>query len=174
MSSYSIEQQYPNQHNFDQPIGYPHRPPGLKIQTRRQSISVDNVQRQSISSNCSSPEINYLRVNCSNLPFRRHSDNAIEPPRILINQPNNSSTSVHLLTSNCNYQSNQSINAGLTVGSNSNQMPKRRHSSVNPTEVKEVKGVSNAYNFFNQARNFAKVGPNWMRSGFTTGRILKN
>ena len=162
MSSYSIEQQYANnQHNFDSPIGYPHRPPNLKLHTRRQSISVDNVQRPSISSNCSSPEINYLRVNCTNLPFRRHSDNAIEPPRILINQPNNSSSSVHLPTSNYNHQSNSNINASLSVGAN--QMPRRRHSSVNPTEVN--KGASNAYNnFFNQATrtiatsaNFAKV-----------------
>lgn len=155
MSSYSIEQQYAsNQHNFDSPIGYPHRPPNLKLHARRQSISVDNVQRPSISSNCSSPEINYLRVNCTNLPFRRHSDNAIEPPRILINQPNNSSSSVHLPTSNYNHQSNSNINASLSVGAN--QMPRRRHSSVNPTEVN--KGVSNAYNnFFNQAKNFAKV-----------------
>lgn len=153
MSSYSIEQQQYNPYNFDQPVSNSHRPVGLKLHTRRQSISVDNVQRQSISSNCSSPEINYLRVSC-NLPLRRHSDNAIEPPRIILNQPNQTSTSsIHISNYN-NYQSNSSVNAtGLSVSAN--QIPRRRHSSVNPQEVN--KGVSNAYNIFNQARNFAKV-----------------
>lgn len=151
MSSYSVENPYPC--NFDQPAysGYQHRPAGLKLQARRQSISVDNVQRPSISSNCSSPEINYLRVNC-NLPYRRHSDNAIEAPRILINHANNSSSSVHI-NANYNYQSNSNINSNLTLGANA--MPKRRHSSVNPQEVKSVS--SNVYNFINQARNFTKV-----------------
>lgn len=146
MNSYSIEK-YPLQHNMDQPIGYPHRPPGLKLQTRRQSISVDNVPKTTaITSNCSSPDLNYLRVNCS-LPFRRHSDNAIEPPRIMINSNNNSSTG---MLNNPTYSPFNGSNPNLSA----NLIPKRRHSSVNP---QEVQGVTNAYSFFNTARNFAKV-----------------
>jgi hypothetical protein len=146
LSSYSMEK-YPLQHNMDQPIGYPHRPPCLKLQTRRQSISVDNVPKSTnLTSNCSSPDLNYLRVNC-NLPFRRHSDNAIEPPRILINSNANSSTGA--LNASGSYGSFN----GSHLNVNANLIPKRRHSSVNPQEVKGV----NAFSIFATARNFAKA-----------------
>ena len=103
---------------MDQPTGYPHRVPCLKLATRRQSISVDDVLKTStITSNASSPDLNLLKVQ-SNLPYRRHSDNAIEPPRILIESSSPSYGSGNLFT-----------------GEETGGLPRRRHSSVNPNEV---------------------------------------
>lgn len=152
VGTYSIENYSPI--TYDSNI-YPLSTPCLKLQGRRQSISVDNVRRQSLNSNCSSPEINHLKVNCS-LPFRRHSDNAIEPPRILINQPNNTScTSINLNNSNTTNTNNteQFLNFNTMLTAGSNFLTKRRHSSVNPQEVKGVSSNS----FFTTAKNFAKV-----------------
>lgn len=92
---------------LDAPIGYPHRPPCLRLESRRTSISVDDVVRRrfvttircplnhaprhahatahSLYSGASSPDSNLLRVQ-ANLPGRRHSDNTIQPPRILVTQ----------------------------------------------------------------------------------------
>lgn len=121
-------------HNLDQPTGYPHRPPCLKLATRRQSISVDDVVKTTINSNASSPDLNFLTVQ-SNLPYRRHSDNAIEPPRILIGSASPA------------YGSSSSLSNSMI------NLPRRRHSSVNPNEVK---GISYT-NFFNP-RPAPKVG----------------
>ncbi|XP_015781451.1 SCY1-like protein 2 [Tetranychus urticae] len=137
MSTFSTEK-YPLQHNLDQPTGYPHRPPCLKLSTRRQSISVDDVLKTTtINSNASSPDLNLLRVQ-TNLPYRRHSDNAIEPPRILI------------ASATPGYGSGTLSKAGSMAN-----LPRRRHSSVNPNEVK---GIS--YNFFTPSRPVHKVGSN--------------
>ena len=68
----------------DSPIGYPHRPPGLRLENRRTSISVDDVvKRTTLGSGASSPDSNLLRVQ-ANLPGRRHSDNTIQLPRIQV------------------------------------------------------------------------------------------
>ena len=105
--------------NLDQPTGYPHRPPSLRFQTRRQSISADDViKRTTNTSNECSPDINLLSVQ-ANLPHRRHSDNAIQPPRILVAQP-----------SQCGSAGNS------RSGSIFNTSPRRRHSYVNPTDIK--------------------------------------
>lgn len=69
----------------DSPIGYPHRPPCLRLENRRTSISVDDViRRTNLDSGASSPDSNLLRVQ-ANLPGRRHSDNTIQLPRIQVN-----------------------------------------------------------------------------------------
>ena len=68
----------------DSPIGYPHRPPCLRLENRRTSISVDDVVRRTIGSGASSPDSNLLRVQAQ-LPGRRHSDNTIQLPRIQVN-----------------------------------------------------------------------------------------
>lgn len=83
----------------DQPIGYPHRAPALRLDCRRTSISVDDVNRRpsiasyqfamnqgsSNNSGCNSPDSNLLQVTQQLLvPGRRHSDNTIQPPRILL------------------------------------------------------------------------------------------
>lgn len=83
--------------------GYPHRAPAptLRLDCRRSSISVDDVnqvnRRPSIpygqfnmngstnNSGCNSPDSNLLQVTQQLLvPGRRHSDNTIQPPRYLI------------------------------------------------------------------------------------------
>ncbi|KAF8790362.1 SCY1-like protein 2 isoform X2 [Argiope bruennichi] len=68
--------------NAEQSASYPHRPPTLRLESRRQSISVDDVARRSSGANGGS-DSNLLRVQAT-LPGRRHSDNTIQPPRILI------------------------------------------------------------------------------------------
>ena len=71
--------------NGDSPIGYPHRPPCLRLENRRTSISVDDViRRTNLDSGASSPDSNLLRVQAQ-LPGRRHSDNTIQLPRIQVN-----------------------------------------------------------------------------------------
>jgi len=82
-------QYYPQQINRlvrgnDSPIGYPHRPPGLRLENRRTSISVDDVIQRTFGSGASSPDSNLLRVQAQ-LPGRRHSDNTIQLPRIQVN-----------------------------------------------------------------------------------------
>ncbi|KAM7294065.1 hypothetical protein ISCGN_023606 [Ixodes scapularis] len=71
------------QYTMEQPTGYPHRPPSLRLESRRTSISMDDVVRRTCSSASSSPDSNLLRVQAT-LPGRRHSDNTIQPPRILV------------------------------------------------------------------------------------------
>ncbi|GFY67095.1 SCY1-like protein 2 [Trichonephila inaurata madagascariensis] len=99
----------------EQSASYPHRPPTLRLESRRQSISVDDVARRSSGANggseASSPDSNLLRVQAT-LPGRRHSDNTIQPPRILIapSSPDGSYTP-----------------AGVQM---------RRHSSVCPQDVR--------------------------------------
>lgn len=75
----------------DSPIGYPHRPPGLRLENRRTSISIDDVARRGMNSGASSPDSNLLRVQ-ANLPGRRHSDNTIQMPRIQVNSQSPPST----------------------------------------------------------------------------------
>ncbi|XP_053210382.1 uncharacterized protein LOC128394141 isoform X2 [Panonychus citri] len=104
--------------NFNQPNNplYPQRPPTLKLESRRQSISVDDVS----CSDPSSPEnANLLGLPGSNLKGRRHSDNAINIPRI------------EIALSSPTTAENRSI---ARVNSTSN-LTSRRHSSINPTEI---------------------------------------
>lgn len=78
-----------------QSSSYPHRPPSLRLESRRTSISMDDVvRRASMASVASSPDSNLLRVQ-AHLPGRRHSDNTIQPPRILI-APSSPTTSFSL------------------------------------------------------------------------------
>ncbi|XP_076329759.1 SCY1-like protein 2 [Tachypleus tridentatus] len=102
-------------HNIEQTTGYPHRPPCLRLESRRTSISMDDVIRQTCSSTSSSPDSNLLRVQAT-LPGRRHSDNTIQPPRILVapSSPENS----------------------LSRGPSAGNMQMRRHSSANPQDIK--------------------------------------
>ncbi|KAG8195910.1 hypothetical protein JTE90_001145 [Oedothorax gibbosus] len=74
------------QYSMEQATGYPHiqRPPLLRLQSRRTSVSMDDVVRRTNSAS-SSPDSNLLTVQGNNLPGRRHSDNTIQPPRILVN-----------------------------------------------------------------------------------------
>ncbi|XP_076372839.1 SCY1-like protein 2 [Tachypleus tridentatus] len=97
---------------MDQMTGYPHRPPALRLESRRTSISMDDVGRRACSAS-SSPDSNLLRVQ-ANLPGRRHSDNTIQPPRIMI--------------APCSPDSPTAATAsGLQM---------RRHSSVNPHDTR--------------------------------------
>ncbi|XP_022253725.1 SCY1-like protein 2 [Limulus polyphemus] len=102
-------------HNIEQTTGYPHRPPCLRLESRRTSISMDDVIRQTCSSTSSSPDSNLLRVQAT-LPGRRHSDNTIQPPRILVapSSPENS----------------------LSRGPSAGNVQMRRHSSANPQDIK--------------------------------------
>lgn len=77
--------------NGDSPIGYPHRPPCLRLENRRTSISVDDVIKRTLGSGASSPDSNLLRVQAQ-LPGRRHSDNTIHLPRIQVNSSSPPST----------------------------------------------------------------------------------
>nr|XP_042902354.1 uncharacterized protein LOC107453616 [Parasteatoda tepidariorum] len=72
----------PVQYSMESATGYPHRPPLLRLQSRRTSVSMDDVVRRTNSAS-SSPDSNLLSVQ-GNLPGRRHSDNTIQPPRILV------------------------------------------------------------------------------------------
>lgn len=95
-----------------QSVGYPHRPPSLRLESRRTSISMDDVvRRTSLTSAASSPDSNLLRVQ-AHLPGRRHSDNTIQPPRILI-APSSPTTSF-----------------SLSRGPSTNNLNTRRHSST--------------------------------------------
>ena len=101
--------------------GYPHRPPSLRLETRRTSISMDDVvRRTSIPvSVASSPDSNLLRVQ-AHLPGRRHSDNTIQPPRILI-APSSPTTSF-----------------SLSRGPSAANLNARRHSSINMQDAKNM------------------------------------
>ncbi|XP_035225576.1 SCY1-like protein 2, partial [Stegodyphus dumicola] len=96
----------PVQYSMEQATGYPHRPPLLRLQSRRTSVSMDDVVRRS-SSASSSPDSNLLTVQ-GNLPGRRHSDNTIQPPRILV--------------------APASPDGNLKRGSSAGMLPIRRHS----------------------------------------------
>lgn len=113
------------QHNYEQPTGYPHRPPSLRLEQRRTSISVDDVVRRasSASAGSTSPDSNLLRVQ-ANLPGRRHSDNTIQPPRILIAP---SSPDGHGSVTNLSRRAS-------AVNLNSY----RRHSSVSPHDTRRA------------------------------------
>ena len=106
------------QHNIEQPIGYPHRPPSLRLESRRTSISMDDVVRRATSASASSsPDSNLLRVQ-ANLPGRRHSDNTIQPPRILV-APSSPTSSY-----------------SLSRGPSASNLNMRRHSSVSPQDTR--------------------------------------
>ncbi|OTF74728.1 hypothetical protein BLA29_007488 [Euroglyphus maynei] len=93
-------------------VPYPNRPPSLRLESRRTSISMDDVvRRASLTSAASSPDSNLLRVQ-ANLPGRRHSDNTIIPPRILIAP----STPTTLFS--------------LSRGPSTSNLNSRRHSSI--------------------------------------------
>ncbi|GFV90217.1 uncharacterized protein TNCV_4379332 [Trichonephila clavipes] len=91
---------------MEQATGYPHRPPLLRLQSRRTSVSMDDVVRRTNSAS-SSPDANLLTVQ-GNLPGRRHSDNTIQPPRILV--------------------APASPDGNLKRGSSAGMLPIRRHS----------------------------------------------
>lgn len=102
--------------------GYPHRPPSLRLDCRRTSISMDDVVRRTSMSACSvasSPDSNLLRVQ-AHLPGRRHSDNTIQPPRILI-APSTPTTSY-----------------SLSRGPSAANLNARRHSSINMQDAKNM------------------------------------
>ncbi|CAL1266831.1 unnamed protein product [Larinioides sclopetarius] len=96
----------PVQYSMEQTTGYPHRPPLLRLQSRRTSVSMDDVVRRTNSAS-SSPDSNLLTVQ-GNLPGRRHSDNTIQPPRILV--------------------APASPDGNLKRGSSAGMLPIRRHS----------------------------------------------
>ena len=110
----------------DSPIGYPHRPPCLRLENRRTSISVDDVIKRTLGSGSSSPDSNLLRVQAQ-LPGRRHSDNTIHLPRIQVNSSSPPSTG---------YSRRSSGPAG------SSPMP-RRHSQGTPGFQGYFAGISN-------------------------------
>ena len=113
-----ISHRVPMQHNIEQPIGYPHRPPSLRLESRRTSISMDDVVRRGTSASASSsPDSNLLRVQ-ANLPGRRHSDNTIQPPRILV-APSSPTSSY-----------------SLSRGPSASNLNMRRHSSVSPQDTR--------------------------------------
>ncbi|RWS28073.1 SCY1-like protein 2 [Leptotrombidium deliense] len=100
--------------HMDQPIGYPHRPPCLRLESRRTSISVDDVVKRIAGSRESSPDSNLLQVK-ANLPGRRHSDNTIQPPRILVNPsggtgPSSGPGSRRSSVGNLNFRRHSSVN----------------------------------------------------------------
>nr|XP_046909922.1 SCY1-like protein 2 isoform X1 [Dermatophagoides farinae] len=102
---------------------YPHRPPSLRLESRRTSISMDDVvRRASLTSAASSPDSNLLRVQ-AHLPGRRHSDNTILPPRILV-APSTPTTSF-----------------SLSRGPSTSNLNARRHSSI--VGLKEMKDSKN-------------------------------
>ncbi|KAI2801048.1 hypothetical protein BLOT_011622, partial [Blomia tropicalis] len=93
-ASISISPEIQIQTSNSGPAGYA-RPPSLRLESRRTSISMDDVvRRASVTSAASSPDSNLLRVQ-AHLPGRRHSDNTIQPPRILI-APSTPTTSFSL------------------------------------------------------------------------------
>nr|XP_027196379.1 SCY1-like protein 2 [Dermatophagoides pteronyssinus] len=103
----------------------PNRPPSLRLDSRRTSISMDDVVRRAslTASAASSPDSNLLRVQ-ANLPGRRHSDNTIIPPRILVAPSTPTTTSF-----------------SLSRASSKNNLNSRRHSSI--VGLKEIKDAKN-------------------------------
>ncbi|XP_067126202.1 SCY1-like protein 2 isoform X1 [Centruroides vittatus] len=98
---------------IDHPARYPHRPPSLRLESRRQSISMDDVIQRTCNSATESPDSNLLRVQAT-LPGRRHSDNAIQPPRILV-APSSPQD---------------------TLGLSASNLQMRRHSSAGPQDIR--------------------------------------
>ncbi|XP_076315825.1 SCY1-like protein 2 [Tachypleus tridentatus] len=99
---------------IDQTSGYPHRPPLLRLESRRTSVSMEDVVRRTMSPS-PSPDSNLLTVQV-NLPGRRHSDNTIHPPRIMVAPCSPDSPS-----------SPSSTTPGVQM---------RRHSSVSPHDTR--------------------------------------
>ncbi|RWS08861.1 SCY1-like protein 2, partial [Dinothrombium tinctorium] len=134
--------------NFNQPTNplYPQRPPSLRLEGRRQSISAEDVNlktpRTSVSSE-SSPDNNFLCVQ-TNLTIRRHSDNAINVPTIQIapSSPtiaesrhiSRASSSTNLLE--C-YERTARRHSSINIEDLQN-FQRRRHSSINPHDIKRV------------------------------------
>ncbi|XP_054169221.1 SCY1-like protein 2 [Oppia nitens] len=137
----------PQQHTIEQPIGYPHRPPSLRLESRRTSISMDDVVRRTSSASASSsPDSNLLRVQ-ANLPGRRHSDNTIQPPRILV------------------APSSPTGSYSLSRGPSASNLHMRRHSSVGPQDPKFSFLSSTTHKPFT-----ANLGLDSFLSGRTSGR----
>ncbi|XP_015790986.1 uncharacterized protein LOC107367742 [Tetranychus urticae] len=136
--------------NFNQPTNplYPQRPPTLKIESRRQSGDEVSV------SDPSSPEnSNLLGLPGSNLKTRRHSDNAINIPRIEIalSSPTVDNRSMSRVNSTSNLTNRRHSSINPTEISNLNQrrhssinlqdlqqFHRRRHSAINPHDIKRV------------------------------------
>ncbi|XP_022258861.1 SCY1-like protein 2 isoform X1 [Limulus polyphemus] len=100
---------------IEQNTGYPHRPPSLRLESRRTSISMEDVIQQTCNSTSLSPDSNLLRVQAG-LPGRRHSDDTIQPPSILV--------------------APSSPEGCLSRGPSTGNLHMRRHSSVNPLDIK--------------------------------------
>ncbi|XP_067120668.1 SCY1-like protein 2 isoform X3 [Centruroides vittatus] len=143
------------QYSMEQSTGYPHRPPSLRLESRRTSISVDDVVRRTASSASSSPDSNLLRVQ-ANLPGRRHSDNTIQPPRILIAPCSPEGT--------------------LSRGPSAGMLPVRRHSSVGPQDSRfhfsSPKVSFPAFTGFSNTKPMqdTKTSPNLGVDFFSSGR----
>ncbi|XP_076341084.1 SCY1-like protein 2 [Tachypleus tridentatus] len=98
-----------------QNIGYPQRPPSLRLDSRRTSMSMEDVIQEAFNnSTTSSPDSNLLRVQAA-LPGRRHSDNTIQPPRILV--------------------APSSPESHLSRGPSAGNLQTRRHSSANTQDI---------------------------------------
>ncbi|XP_076331085.1 SCY1-like protein 2 [Tachypleus tridentatus] len=126
-------------HSLDQATGYPHRPPALRLESRRTSVSMDDVLRRTLSAS-SSPDSNLLNVQ-ANLPGRRHSDNTIQPPRIMV--------------APCSPESS------FPPSSTAQGLQMRRHSSVSPHDSR--------YQFSTSKLNF-NIGADFFSSSRPTAR----
>ncbi|XP_074604678.1 SCY1-like protein 2 isoform X2 [Brevipalpus obovatus] len=112
--------------NFNQPTNplYPQRPPTLKLDNRRQSLSVEELSLSDPSSPEPGQGNNLLSVssNNNNLTLRRHSDNAINIPKIEI-----------ALSSPTTAE-----NRNIARASSTTNLTGRRHSSISPSDAQNL------------------------------------
>lgn len=111
------------------------RPPTLKLDSRRTSISVEDVN--SYSGGSSPDNNNYLSVSGSMKPQRRHSDNAINIPKIEIALSSPTTTENKLIA-----RASSTMNLANRRHSSTNtidiqQLGRRRHSSINLTDLQQ-------------------------------------
>lgn len=137
--------------NFNQPTNplYPKRPPMLNLENRRKSLSQEDLN--SLNSSSSPDNNNFLTVASA---VRRHSDNAINIPKIKIalSSPTGSesrtisraSSSVNIATrkySGLNPKEIKQLTQRRYSSINLhdlNNINRRRHSSINTNELKRV------------------------------------
>ena len=121
--------------NFNQPTNplYPKRPPTLNFENRRKSLSQEDLN--SLSTSSSPDNNNFLTVASA---VRRHSDNAINIPKIeiaLLSPTHSNNRTISRASSSVNIASRK------YSGLNSNdikQLSQRRYSSINLQDLNNI------------------------------------
>lgn len=125
---------------------YTQRPPTLKLEMRRQSISAEDINIKTPTTSLStksSPDSTFLCVQ-PNLRVRRHSDHSINVPKIQIapSSPTvGESRSIFRASSSTNlmacYERTARRHSSINID-DIRDFQRRRHSSINPHDIKRV------------------------------------